>query len=87
MGVPVRGFKEIMGASGDQREELEMVDPALIERVRAGAYVVDPHAVAGAMLERRRDAARLSRMLVAGERNGAAGGVAEGGPLARGDAA
>jgi hypothetical protein len=27
-----------------------MVDPELMRRVRAGEYVVDPHAVAGAML-------------------------------------
>lgn len=46
------------------------IDPELMRRVRAGEYVVDPHAVADAMLRRRSDRAavrRLSRMLVAGE--------------------
>lgn len=46
------------------------VDRDLAERIRAGEYVVDPHAVAGAMLRHsaaRAEARRLSRMLVAGE--------------------
>ena len=46
------------------------IDPELRRRVAAGEYVVDPHAVAGAILRRRSDRAearRLSRMLVAGE--------------------
>jgi hypothetical protein len=46
------------------------IDPELMRRVAAGEYVVDPHAVAAAMLRRRADRAearRLSRMLVAGE--------------------
>jgi hypothetical protein len=66
---------------------LAMIDPTLIERVRSGAYVVDPKAVAGAIVERRRAARRLSRMLVAGEGHRAAGRVTEDGPLAGGDAA
>jgi hypothetical protein len=51
------------------------IDPELMRRVAAGEYVVDPHAVAAAMLRRRADRAearRLSRMLVAGELDGLA---------------
>ena len=46
------------------------IDTELMRRVAAGEYVVDPHAVAAAMLRRQADRAearRLSRMLVAGE--------------------
>ena len=46
------------------------IDPELMRRVRAGEYVVDPHAVADAIIRRRSDRAavrRLSRVLVAGE--------------------
>jgi hypothetical protein len=46
------------------------IDTELMRRVRAGEYVVDPHAVADAMLRRHADRAaarRLSRMLVARE--------------------
>jgi hypothetical protein len=46
------------------------VDPDLRRRIAGGEYVVDPHAVAAAMLRRsadRAEARRLSRMLVAGE--------------------
>ena len=46
------------------------VDPELRRRIAEGRYVVDPHAVAHAMLRRsadRADARRLSRMLVSGE--------------------
>jgi hypothetical protein len=49
------------------------VDPELRRRIAAGEYVVDPHAVASAMLRRsahRAEARRLSRMLVAGELDG-----------------
>jgi hypothetical protein len=46
------------------------IDPELMRRVSAGEYVVDPHAVAEAILRRGADRAaarRISRMLVAGE--------------------
>lgn len=46
------------------------IDPELMRRVRAGEYVVDPHAVAGAILRRQADRAvarRISGMLVAGQ--------------------
>ena len=46
------------------------IDPELMRRVAAGEYVVDPQAVAAAMLRRSADRAaarRLSRMLVSGE--------------------
>jgi hypothetical protein len=49
------------------------IDPELMRRVAAGEYVVDPDAVAAAMLHRhalRAEARRLSRMLVAGELDG-----------------
>ena len=51
------------------------IDPELMRRVAAGEYVVDPHAVAAAILRRhadRAEARRLSRMLVAGELDGLA---------------
>jgi hypothetical protein len=44
------------------------IDPELMRRIAAGEYVVDPHAVAAAMMRRsadRREARRLSKMLVA----------------------
>ena len=51
------------------------IDPELRRQVAAGEYVVDPHAVADAILRRqadRADARRLSRVLVAGELDGLA---------------
>jgi hypothetical protein len=56
------------------------IDPELIRRVRSGEYVVDPHAVAEAIVRRQADRAaarRLSGVLVAGEVDGNAGGVDE----------
>jgi hypothetical protein len=56
------------------------IDPELMRRVAAGEYVVDPDAVAAAMLRRhadRAEARRLSRMLVAGELDGLAVGPDE----------
>ena len=53
-----------VGVVGDR------IDPELRRRVAAGEYVVDPHAVAEAMLRRHEDRAtarRLSRVLVAGQ--------------------
>ena len=61
------------------------VDPDLKRRIAAGDYVVDPHAVAAAMLRRgaeRAEARRLSRMLVAGELDRLSCGRDEPGPLA-----
>ena len=52
------------------------VDPQLLKSVREGTYVVDPHAVAGAILQRRedrREAGRLAGMLEALERDELAG--------------
>jgi hypothetical protein len=49
---------------------MDGVDPALIEALENGTYVVDPHAVAEAMLRRREELAearRLSKVLVAAE--------------------
>jgi hypothetical protein len=51
------------------------IDPELMRRVAAGEYVVDPHAVADAIVRRSADRAaarRLSRVLVAGELDGLA---------------
>jgi hypothetical protein len=56
------------------------VDPQLLKSVREGTYVVDPHAVAGAILRRRedrREAGRLAGMLEALERDDLAGGRPE----------
>jgi hypothetical protein len=62
------------------------VDPQLLKSVREGTYVVDPHAVAGAILQRQRDrreAGRLAGMLETLERDDVAGGGPEddSGPL------
>jgi hypothetical protein len=54
---------------------MEGVDPQLVHAVREGTYVVDPHAVAGAIL--RRDRQRLADVLEALEADGAPGPVAE----------
>jgi hypothetical protein len=61
------------------------VDRELARQISAGEYVVDPHAVAAAMLRRgaeRAEARRLSRMLVAGELDRLSGGRDEPGPRA-----
>jgi hypothetical protein len=55
--------------------ELAMIDPELVRRVREGSYVIDPQAVAVAMVERRRDADVLSRVLVSAQRHRFAGGT------------
>jgi hypothetical protein len=67
-----------------ERDSLVMVDPALIERVRTGAYVVDPQAVAGAIMRRALEEHCLSRMFVAGEGHGTSGRVSEGGAASGG---
>jgi hypothetical protein len=57
---------------------LQTIDPELRRRVADGTYVVDPHAVAEAMLRRRArlsEAVRFSRMLVAAKLDGHAGGI------------
>jgi hypothetical protein len=56
------------------------VDPQLLKSVREGTYVVDPHAVAGAIIQRHEDvraAGRLARMLEAVERDELAAGGPE----------
>ena len=56
------------------------VDPQLLKSVREGTYVVDPYAVAGAMIQRhqdRREASRLARMLEPAELDGLAGRAPE----------
>ena len=63
------------GADSRLREKGAMMSPMAVDadlqrRIAEGRYVVDPHAVAEAMLRRsadRADARRLSRMLVSGE--------------------
>jgi hypothetical protein len=76
-----------MAAQRDQRQSavLEMVDRDLIERVRTGAYVVDPHAVAGAIIGRRLEARQISRMLIAPQLDRSPGRVAEGGAASGAD--
>ena len=54
---------------------MDGVDPALLRALEDGTYVVDPHAVAEAMLRRREqlnEARRLSRVLVAAQLDDAA---------------
>ena len=49
---------------------MDGVDPALLKALEEGTYVVDPHAVAEAMLRRREqlaEARRLSKVLVAAQ--------------------
>jgi hypothetical protein len=49
---------------------MDGVDPALLKALDEGTYVVDPHAVAEAMLRRREqlaEARRLSKVLVAAQ--------------------
>lgn len=56
------------------------VDPQLLKSVREGTYVVDPHAVAGAILKRHedwREAGRLARVLEALERDDLAGNASQ----------
>jgi hypothetical protein len=56
---------------------LHRVDQELVRRVAGGEYVVDPHAVAEAMIRRARlsEAERFSRMLVAAKLDRLAGGA------------
>jgi hypothetical protein len=52
---------------------MDGVDPALLKALEEGTYVVDPHAVAEAILRRREqlaEARRLSRVLVAAQLDG-----------------
>jgi hypothetical protein len=61
------------------------VDPALRKSILDGSYVVDPHAVAGAIVGRLdtvRTARRLSHVLVARERDAATVRPEERKPLA-----
>jgi hypothetical protein len=69
---------------------MERVDPHLVQAVRQGSYVVDPRAVAEAMMRRRaqRDAARrLAAVLESGELDGGSAGIAEDGSGPRADVA
>ena len=59
---------------------MDGVDPALIKALEDGTYVVDPHAVADAMLRRREhlaEARRLSQVLVTAQVDDAAAGGAD----------
>ena len=54
---------------------MDGVDPALLKALEEGTYVIDPHAVADAILRRREqlaEARRLSRVLVATQLDGPA---------------
>jgi hypothetical protein len=64
---------------------MEGVDPHLVQAVRAGTYLVDPHAVAEAII--RRERRRLGDVLEALEMNGAPGVVEDDEPTSRTDAA
>jgi hypothetical protein len=54
---------------------MEGVDPQLVHAVRQGTYVVDPHAVAEAIMRRRRR--RLTAVLKALENDDASGCIPE----------
>jgi hypothetical protein len=59
---------------------MDGVDPALLKALDEGTYMVDPHAVAEAMLRRREqlaEARRLSKVLVAAQVDEAAVGRAD----------
>jgi hypothetical protein len=59
---------------------MDGVDPALLKALEDGTYVVDPHAVAEAMLRRRdqlAEARRLSEMLIAAQVDEPAAGPAD----------
>ena len=59
---------------------MDGVDPALLKALEEGTYVVDPHAVAEAMLRRREqlaEARRLSKVLVSAEVDDAPAGPAD----------
>jgi Anti-sigma-28 factor, FlgM len=68
-----------VSASGDHGEpvNLHRIDRELRRRVADGEYVVDPHAVAEAMIRRARlnEAQRFSRMLEAAKLKRLAGSV------------
>ena len=59
---------------------MDGVDPALLRALEEGTYVVDPRAVADAMLRRRErlaEARRLSQVLIAAQVDDFAGGRSE----------
>lgn len=59
---------------------MDGVDPALLRALEEGTYVVDPHAVADAILRRREqlaEARELSRVLIAAQLDEAAAGGAD----------
>jgi hypothetical protein len=59
---------------------MDGIDPTLLKALKHGTYVVDPHAVAGAIVRRHEqvgEVRRLSWMLVSGERGELAAGEAE----------
>jgi hypothetical protein len=68
-----------VGTSGDQGEQVNLhrIDRELRRRVAGGEYVVDPHAVAEAMIRRARinEAQRFSRMLETAKFKRLPGGV------------
>jgi hypothetical protein len=66
---------------------MDGVDPALLKALDQGTYVVDPHAVADAMMRRRgqlAEARRLSAMLITGQFDGPAFGIAQPGDASAG---
>lgn len=69
---------------------MDGIDPTLAEAVAKGTYVVDPHAVADAMLRRSRNVAeaqRLSEVLVSAQFDERAGGITHRQPGADADVA
>jgi hypothetical protein len=69
---------------------MDGVDPALLKALEQGTYVVDPRAVADAIVRRRQnltEARRLSRMLVSAQVDDPAAGLPRRDPAAGADVA
>lgn len=70
--------------------KMDGIDPTLAQAIAQGTYMVDPAAVADAILRRHSDLAdarRLSEVLVAAQLDERTGGVAQSGPGAGADVA
>ena len=69
---------------------MSCIDPTLAQAIANGTYVVDPAAVADAIVRRHSDLAdarRLSEVLVAGQRDERSSGIAQGNSGAGADVA
>jgi hypothetical protein len=66
---------------------MDGVNASLAKAIANGTYVIDPHAVAAAMIERRAEARRLSAVLESPQANGDAVGCEHDEPIAGADVA